>query len=127
MDPESDYCVHVTHSLFSPTCKKKSTPAVLNGNISKSLNAPSAKCFSAFQFCIGKTNEAKPCCNGRRAAPHKRTEQNLMQQRKQPHTSKVLICSGEGKGQPAEHFLLKTKDLNSLYINLTENLICQMI
>lgn len=52
-----------------------------------------------------------------------------MQRRREPHTFKVLICSGEGgKGQPAEHLLLKTKDLGSLYINLTENtLICQMI
>lgn len=64
MGPESDYCVHVTDSLFSLTYKKEFTPVVLNGNTGKRLNAQTSRVV--FQFCICKTNEAKPCCNDRR-------------------------------------------------------------
>lgn len=56
------------------------------------------------------------------------TESREKLKRREPHKFTMLICCGKGKGQPAEHLRVKTKDPGSLYISLTENtLICRMI
>lgn len=50
MNPEFDDRVCVTDSFFPPTSKKKSTPPVVDGNVSKLSN-------SALQFCAGEPDE----------------------------------------------------------------------